>query len=95
VRRRGSWRAWPPRLAGFREADWLAAPLTDEERNTYGRQCELHPHLPSLEERPLSPGELARIARARWLWARWEHADSAGLPGAIDYFTEWLRPYRA
>jgi hypothetical protein len=95
VRRRSSRRAWPPGLARFREADWIEAPLTDEERNTYGRRCELHPHLPSLMECPLSPGELARIARSRWLWARWEHADSAGLPDAIDYFTEWLQPYRA
>jgi hypothetical protein len=91
VRRRSRRGGWPPRLARFREADWIGDPLTDTELNTYGRRCAMHPHLPPLEQRPLDAGELAGIARSRWLWARWEHADSAGLPGAIDYFVDWVQ----
>jgi hypothetical protein len=78
VRRRSRARSWPSRLARFRESDWLDAPLTDEERNTFGYTVGI-------------AGGMADVARSRWLWARWEHADSAGQPDAIDYFVEWLQ----
>jgi hypothetical protein len=82
---------WPAKLSRYREADWLGAPLTDEELQTWGRQSEICPQLPSLEESPLTAEQLAGLARSRWLWARWEHADAAGLPEAADYFVEWLQ----
>jgi hypothetical protein len=81
----------PANLAAYDPAEWLPGPPTDEERNTYGRQCSMHPHLPPLDQSPLAPRELAGIARSRWLWARWEWAEAAGLPGAIEHFVAWLQ----
>ena len=91
MRRKARAAAMPAALACFRADDWIGGPLTDEELRTYGRQCGMYPHLPSLGEAPLEPGELAGLALSRWLWARWEWADQAGLPGAIEYFVQWLQ----
>jgi hypothetical protein len=78
LRRKGSVVAFPPHLAVYTPGEWTVAPLTDEERRTFGATAG-------------TAEGMAGVARSRWLWARWEWAQSAGLPGAVHYFVEYLQ----
>ena len=78
MRRKARASAMPAQLARFRADDWLGGPLTDEERNTFGSTAG-------------TAEGMVGVALSRWLWARWEWTDQAGLPGAIEYSVEWLQ----
>lgn len=70
MKRKAPRSAMPANLTTYDPAEWMDAPLTEDERQSFG-----------------SAADMADIAFSRWLRARWEHAEAAGMPGRSS--TSW------
>lgn len=68
MRRRGRRREFPPALAEFREADWLAAPATDAEAAMFGDVSYWLAH-PDMAGRLRWSLAVHRWEQARLAWA--------------------------